>query len=56
MLERTLPMRHLETALGQDLTIRESANGREFIRDIWARVLRLLGALIDFFAGSGPLS
>jgi hypothetical protein len=56
MLERALPIRHSEVALGQDLAARESANVREFVRDIWSRLLRLLRALADFFASGGPLS
>ena len=56
MLERALPIPHPQIALGQDLTTRESASARKLIRDIWARVLRLLRALVDFFASGGPLS
>ena len=52
MLERALLIPHPEIALGQAPTTRQSAN----VRDIWSRVLRLLRALVDFFASGGPLS
>jgi hypothetical protein len=53
MLERALPISHSEIAVGQT---RWSATARELVRDIWARVQRLLRALVDFFASGGPLS
>ena len=56
MLERALRIPHAEIAFGQHPTTREAANAREFIRGIWARMLRLLRALVDFFASGGPLS
>jgi hypothetical protein len=48
MLERALRVAHSETSLGPA--------ARELVRDVWARVLRLLRALVDFFASGGPLS
>jgi len=53
MLERALPIPYSGIALGET---RESASAREFIRDIWTRLQRLLRALVDFFASGGPLS
>jgi hypothetical protein len=54
MLERTLPVPQI--ALGEDLSTREPSSARELVRELWARVRRLLRALLDFFAGGGPLS
>jgi hypothetical protein len=48
MLERALRVPHSDIALGP--------TARELVRDIWSRVLRLLRALVDFFASGGPLS
>jgi hypothetical protein len=48
MLERALRVPHSEIALGP--------TAREVVRGVWARVLRLLRALVDFFASGGPLS
>jgi hypothetical protein len=47
MLERALRVAHSEISLGA---------ARELVRDVWARVLRLLRTLVDFFASGGPLS
>jgi hypothetical protein len=54
MLERTLPIPRI--ALGEDLSTREPLNARELMRELWGRVKQLLRALLDFFAGGGPLS
>jgi hypothetical protein len=48
MLERALRVPHSEIAL--------RPTARELVRDAWTHMLRLLRALVDFFASGGPLS
>jgi hypothetical protein len=52
MLERVLSI----PRIGEELETREPSQAREFIRQTWERVKGLLRALVDFFAGGGPLS
>jgi hypothetical protein len=54
MLERVLPIPGISA--GKELGTREPSQAREFIGKTWERVKGLLRALVDFFAGGGPLS
>ena len=54
MLERVLSIPRMSAS--EELETREPSQARELVRETWERVKRLLRALVDFFAGSGPLS
>jgi hypothetical protein len=56
MLERALPFKHSEIAVGKKTGLHGPAEAITGLRDFRDRLLRLLRFLGDFIARGGPLS